>query len=114
MEVLSSANMPSKKPNPVFPEQVNESLFEEMANDSCASMAKAADMAFNQVHHSSASEASSWTVFNEKHTSTDPPITTVGYMPIIQAPAHEYDTLYMTVNRCMQVSAHLGQEYIWY
>ena len=35
----------------------------------------------------------------------------IGYMPILQAPAHEFDTLSAVVKRCMHVSSVLGQRY---
>ena len=37
--------------------------------------------------------------------------TKVGYMPILQAPAHEFDALNAVVKRCMHVSSVLGQRY---
>lgn len=38
-------------------------------------------------------------------------VTKVGYMPILQAPAHEMDTLNTVVKKCMHVSSVLGQQY---
>jgi len=34
-----------------------------------------------------------WTSFNKAESNEAPEMTSVGYMPIIQAPAHELDTL---------------------
>ncbi len=48
-------------------------------------------------------------MFNETMSSENPEITTVGYMPIILAPAHEFDTLNTVVKRCMAISSSLGQ-----
>lgn len=39
----------------------------------------------------------------------DPPETTVGYMPIIQAPAHELSTLNTVVRRVIHVAKELNQ-----
>jgi len=42
-------------------------------------------------------------------------MTTVGYVPIIQAPAHELDTLLCictVVERCRHVARKLGQKYV--
>ena len=39
-----------------------------------------------------------WTAFNQKYSKVNPEKTTVGYMPIIQAPAHEMETLNMVVS----------------
>ena len=38
-------------------------------------------------------------------------VTKVGYMPIIQAPAHEMDTPNTVVRKCMRVAAALGQQH---
>lgn len=38
-------------------------------------------------------------------------MTSVGYLPIIQEPAHEMDTLNTVVQRCMYISDQLGQHY---
>ena len=38
-------------------------------------------------------------------------VTKVGYIPIVQGPAHEFDTLNAVVKRCMHVSSVLGQRY---
>ncbi len=46
-----------------------------------------------------------------KKSTESTAITTVGYMPIIQAPAHELDTLNTIVRRCMYISSQLEQEY---
>jgi len=35
---------------------------------------------------------SSWTSFNERNSKTDPEVSTVGYMPIILAPAYDVNT----------------------
>jgi len=40
-----------------------------------------------------------WIHFNQKISTVDPTLTTVGYMPIVQAPAHELDTLNTVVER---------------
>jgi hypothetical protein len=40
-----------------------------------------------------------------------PDLTTIGYMPLIRAPAHDFDTLNTVVQRCMHRSGKLGQKY---
>ena len=35
----------------------------------------------------------------------------VGHLPIILAPAHEYETLNIVVKRCMAVSKHFNQKH---
>lgn len=57
-------------------------------------------------------EKPSWSHFNKDHTTENPEITTVGYMPIIQAPAHEMDTLNTVVQWCLHVASSLGQSHV--
>ena len=45
--------------------------------------------------------------FNQALSKCDPDLTTVGYMPLIQAPAHDFDTLNTVVQRCMHISEKL-------
>ena len=52
-----------------------------------------------------------WTVFNQSLTQNDPPKTPVGYIPLIQAPAHEFDTLKTVIQRCMFITEQLGQQF---
>ena len=54
----------------------------------------------------------SWTSFNQSHCkSPDPPRTTVGYMPIILAPAHQLSTRNTLVLRALHVARSLGDNY---
>lgn len=52
-----------------------------------------------------------WSAFNQALSKCDPDLTTVGYMPLIQAPAHDFDTLNTVVQRCMHISEKLGKKY---
>ena len=42
-------------------------------------------------------------------SNRDPKSTTLGYMPIILSPAHEYDTLNTVIIRCKHIAQSLGQ-----
>ena len=55
---------------------------------------------------------SGWTSFNEKHSDTDPEVSTVGYMPIVLAPAHDVNTLNTVVQRIMQVAESFNQKHV--
>jgi hypothetical protein len=111
MDTLNAATMPAVRAEPSFSGQVEKTWYHQPSKDTdCAARAQSVDLAFNFMRLNSTTETS-WTVFNESLTQNDPPQTTVGYMPIIQAPAHEFDTLKTVVERCLEVSSHLGQEY---
>ncbi|MES9880098.1 MAG: hypothetical protein ABW185_04375 [Sedimenticola sp.] len=76
----------------------------------CAQKAEAKDTAFMIIRHDQQKKPT-WTSFNQTHSSVDPPKTTIGYMPIIQAPAHEIATLNTVVQRVIQVAAALEQKH---
>lgn len=46
---------------------------------------------------------SRWSAFNQSISMQNPQTTTVGYKPIIQAPAHELDTFNTVVRRGMYI-----------
>ena len=50
--------------------------------------------------------------FNQKHSTVDPEVTTIGYIPIVQSPAHELDALNTVVLRCKHVASVLGQQHV--
>jgi len=107
MDKLATNNMPTARPSPSFTGPVEKTCYEQPSKSvDCAAKAAADDLAFNLMRQH-LTTATSWTVFNESLTKADPPKTTVGYMPIIQAPAHEYDTLTTVVEHCLKVSVRL-------
>ena len=50
-----------------------------------------------------------WRAYNESSSTVNPPMTKVGLLPILQAPADEYDTITTVINRFKAISQHLGQ-----
>ncbi|PIK40695.1 hypothetical protein BSL78_22450 [Apostichopus japonicus] len=112
MDTLIPVSKPVQKTETVLPECCEQDIVLEQSECAtrCAREAFATDLTFN-ILRQRGTVTSSWTVFNEKISSQSQPMTSVGYMPIIQAPAHEYDTLNTVVRRCFQVSAHAGQEF---
>ena len=52
-----------------------------------------------------------WSAFNETRCSVDLPVTTNGMLPILQAPADNYDTMATVINRFVSISLHFGQKY---
>jgi uncharacterized protein YdcH (DUF465 family) len=53
-----------------------------------------------------------WSQFNQDASSSESPQTTIGFLPIILSPAHEYDTLNTVVIRCKHIAESLGQKYV--
>ena len=50
----------------------------------------------------------SWTGFNQLSTRDCQEVTRLGYLPVINAPAHEKDTLWTVILRCLQLSQVLN------
>lgn len=72
---------------------------------------EASDAAF-LYSRQSAELRSSWTSYNQAHSQVDPPRTITGYMPIIQAPAHELSTMNTAVVRAVHLAKALGKKYV--
>ena len=53
----------------------------------------------------------SWGAFNETISTVNPPVTTPGMLPILQAPADDNDTLTTVINRFIDISRHIGQDH---
>ncbi|CAB3991622.1 Hypothetical predicted protein [Paramuricea clavata] len=109
----------ARKINPVFIKAVMTTWYDQAKDKKeCKQAAKATDLAFNMLR-SEGVIRSGWTEFNQSLSRGEVgdkfvhEVTKVGYMPIIQAPAHEMamDTLYTVVKKCMHVATVLGQQY---
>ena len=72
--------------------------------------AKATDNTFYFIRQDM-EERIGWTDFNQRGNLNSSSETTIGHMPMILNPAHEYDTLNLVIQRCMAVSSHFGQKY---
>ena len=109
MDTLMPAQAIEGKLKPVFSKDIDKTWYTDK-NVISAKKANATDLAY-QIRRQQADVKASWTAFNQTLIAIDLEMTTVGYIPIIQAPADEIDTLNAVVNRCMYISAQLGQEY---
>lgn len=81
--------------------------------DECpsAKKARASDMAFIMTR-SLHEPMSSWTSFNQSVSTVNPEQTSIGYLPIVQAPANDIDTLNTVVMRVLHVAKSLQQEHV--
>jgi hypothetical protein len=52
-----------------------------------------------------------WSAFNEAMSISDTEQTSVGYLPIIPAPASDYDTVWTVMCRAMKIAHTLGLQY---
>jgi hypothetical protein len=54
----------------------------------------------------------SLTLFNQKTSTVNPEQTSVGYLPIIQTPPHDIDTLNTVVSRVLHVARSLKRNHV--
>ena len=105
-----------KSINPVFINAVKTTWYHQAEDGRCKPVAKATDLACNMLRDKGVMR-SGWTEFNQPLLQKDVghkfghKVTKVEYLPIIQAPAHEMDTLKTVVKKCMHVATVLGQQY---
>ena len=97
-----------KRRSPVLSNQEGEE--NAIEDNDVVRTAQATDVAFN-VSRQKAEMKIGWTEFNQLRSTNEQDVATVGYMPILQAPAHEFDTLNTVVKRCMYIAAALGQKH---
>lgn len=110
METLFPARVEGK----VFPkstENTKKEWFQTSDENGSAAQATAKDMAFFFKRQDEGDVKEGWTSFNQNLSEISPEITSIGYMPIIQAPAHDLDTLNTVVLRCKHVARELGQNH---
>ena len=76
-------------------------------------LAEAKDMAFLCMRQKDG-EKNGWTAHNTQTCNTDAEHekSVVGLLPILNAPAHDMDTLYTAVRRCRFVASTLGQKHV--
>ncbi len=93
LEEIPHINTNPTKSEPVLVTQTEKAWFDSSEIDSNGTVvkSKATDMAFLMTRKSSKNK--SWTVFNEQLSTVNPEQTSVGYLPILLAPAHKLNTL---------------------
>lgn len=108
---IKPANIIEGKSKPVFRNPVSLDMFKTPDNDNdYARSAQATDIAFHLMRQDT-DKPKTWTAFNQDFSKNQSEVTTVAYLPIIQNPAHDLDTLNTVVNRCLHISRELGQFY---
>ena len=101
-----------RKSNPPFIRAVKMTWYDPAQDDEeHREAARATDLAFNMLRHQGVTK-NGWTGLNQSLSrGEDQQVTKVGYIPIIQAPAHEMDTLNTVVKKCMHVATALRQRH---
>ena len=112
MNTIIEANVRETLRAPVFNAEIHPEWYTEVESENpSAQLARATDMAFF-MRRQNQNPRLGWTQHNQFHSTMAPQqLTTIGYLPIIQAPAHELDTLTTVIKRCIYISSKLGQKY---
>ena len=112
IEEIFPAGVVDGKVPPASTENTTKECFKKSEQNGSAKKATAQDMAFVVKRQDDGNAKEGWTSFNQAESNEAPEMTSVGYMPIIQAPAHELDTLNTVVLRCKHIGGKLGQHYV--
>ena len=114
-DVLTATIPPDKyvsSPEPKFENDVHLDWFLNSEEQNPHKLlAEAKDLAFN-IRRQSDDPKRSWSHYNQENSLHDPLTTTIGYMPLILSPAHEYETLNTVIVRCKHIAEILGQEHV--
>jgi hypothetical protein len=113
MEQLFPAKVIQGKAEPTLTTDTQKDWFDKPEEDSrTVTLACAQDMAFFLDRQSEGETKQGWTSFNQSQSKVSPEMTSIGYMPLVQAPAHDLDTLNTVVVRCKHVARKLGQHHV--
>ncbi len=100
---LESADVPAEKPKPMFSQPLTTEWLDtsEPSDDYCANY-RTRDLVWilARLHHSQQQKIPGWTPFNQVLSTNTDLKTTIGYLPIIPAPAHDLDTVLTVLLRC--------------
>lgn len=104
MEMLFPARVIEGKACPKSTENTKKEWLKKSDENGSTAKATAKDMAFFFKRQDEEDMKEGWTSFNQSHSEMLPEMTSIGYMPIIQAPTHDLDTLITVVLRCKHVA----------
>ena len=93
MEEIFPAAILEGKAEPKSTAHTKQEWFSDNLKNPAAVQAQATDMSFFIHRQAESGIRSGWKNFNQTISKEDQEITSVGYMPTVQAPAHELDTL---------------------
>ena len=109
-EIIVLHDQPRTEPRTVLvPSKFRHIPVSEMVNDEANDTER---LIPSFKHHDQDTFLPSWTLYNQKASTVNPEKTTVGYLPIIQAPASDLDTLNTVVQRVLHVAKSMDQQHI--
>lgn len=111
---IRHSNIGSMKPEPVFPISVKSEWYEP--NEEEVVKAKCLDLSWILTRQKAElmqleKTVPAWSGFNQCASHSAPPVSVVGHLPIINAVAHDYDTLLTVIINCQNMTKSLNQKY---
>ena len=99
---LSQIFLENKKPEPVLEEPVEEGWHKPIQEKTDESYKKELASILGRLVHQQPElqKIPRWSGFNQLLSSNQHQVTMVGPLPIVNAPAHEYETLWTAILRC--------------
>ena len=101
------------RPSPVFHHENKIAVDEWFKESDERAKAKCKNDAWVlcQMKDSLDQQVPSWSRFNQVTSTVDPPVTTAGMLPILQAPADNNDTMTSILNRFVSIAKRMNQKY---
>ena len=108
LQQLENLTRRPSREDPKFTATLNETMF--TPDDQVCDEASAKDMAWilSRIHGSNSDNVPAWTGFNQLTTQDKHELCTIGYLPLLNAPAHEDNTLWTVMMRCLRISSILN------
>lgn len=112
---IDQANLPSgKRPSPLFSAENKIDVNEWFISHGERQKSRFKDLAWlvSRITDDTQDLAvPAWSAFNEAISAVNPPVTTAGMLPILQAPADDNNTMTTVINRFVSITKHLGQQH---
>ena len=113
LQILKQAGIGSPQPEPVFWKNLDISIFQPQEDVRYLAVVKDTAWLICKAINDKEQHIPAWTGFNQAldEKGKDVPVTIIGHLPIINAPAHDYDVLWTVMGKCMAITEKLGQDF---
>ena len=113
LQELKHAGIGSEQPEPFFWGSITLDLFKPDEQSKVTAQLQDMIWLICRVLNETQQHIPAWSGFNQimDTQGKDVPVSIIGHLPIINAPAHDYDVIWTVMCRCMDVTKSLGQEF---
>ena len=101
-------HLPSRE-DPSFTEDIDEAFYTPDPQVANKATAKDVSWILSRIYGSESNAVPAWTGFNQVTMPDDQELCSIGYLPLINAPAHDNNTLWTVFMRCMRISVNPAQ-----